>query len=32
MGKIDVALRLKANEELSKIFCTGSEEKRKLKL
>ena len=29
MGKKDVALRLKANEELSKIFYRGSEEKGK---
>jgi non-haem Fe2+, alpha-ketoglutarate-dependent halogenase len=29
MGKKDVALRLKANEELSKIFYTGSKEKGK---
>jgi len=29
MGKKDVALRIKANEELSKIFYSGSKEKGK---
>ena len=29
MSKIDVALRVKANEELSKIFYSGAKEKGK---
>ena len=29
MGKKDVALRIKANEELSKIFYSGAQEKGK---